>query len=99
MKYIQENFVAEQLVFVDESSKDERTIFRRWGRAPQGQRAVSNASFARGTRYSIIAAITIEGYIGTRVVEGSVDGSEFLDYITEEVVSQKSNIFMYTTDL
>lgn len=86
MEEVQTEFVAEQMVFVDESSKDERTIYRRFGRATKGQDASVKAKFVRGTRYSIAAAITTEGYIATRVVEGSVDGSEFLDYIVEEVV-------------
>ncbi len=42
--------------------------------------------FIRGIRYSIVAAISLDGYIATRVVEGSVDGLEFLDFIIEEVV-------------
>lgn len=92
MEEIQTEFVAEQMVFVDESSKDERTIYRRFGRAPKGQAATVKAKFVRGTCYSIAAAITTEGYIATRVVEGSVDGSEFLDYIAEEVVHCTNNI-------
>lgn len=87
MEEIQSEFVAEQMVFVDESSKDERTIYRRFGRAPKGQDATVSAKFVRGTRYSIIAAITTEGYLATRIVEGSVDGTEFIDYILEEVES------------
>ncbi|KAJ7757280.1 hypothetical protein DFH07DRAFT_719573, partial [Mycena maculata] len=56
-----------------ESSKDERTIFRKRGRAPSGHRAEIEADFVRGDRYSILAAITVDGYIGTRIVQGSVD--------------------------
>lgn len=87
MDRIKNHYVAEQLVFVDESSKDNRVIFRRFGRAPKGQRAEVETDFVRGTRYSIIAAITLGGYIAVRVIENSVDGPEFLDYIAEEVVS------------
>lgn len=92
MEEIQSEFVAAQMVFVDESSKDDRTIYRRFGRAPRGMKAATGAKFVRGTRYSIIAAITVDGYIGTRVVEGSVDGVEFIDYILEEVVGFLYNL-------
>jgi transposase len=34
--FIQEHLVAEQVVTADETSKDDRTIFRRWGRSPCG---------------------------------------------------------------
>ena len=87
MQEIKEEFVAEQMVFVDESSKDEQTIYRRFGCAPKGQDATIRAKFVRGTRYSIAAAITTEGYIATRVVGGSVDGLEFVNYILDDVVS------------
>ena len=35
----------------------------------------------RGTRYSILLAITVDGYIAVRVVEGSVDSVEFFDFV------------------
>ena len=84
--WAKENLLASMIVTADESSKDGRTIFRKRGRAPSGQRAISEADFVRGDRYSLLAAISVEGYIGTRVVEGSVDGAEFFDFIVEEVV-------------
>jgi len=38
-------FVAEQLVSVDETSKDGRTMWRRYGYAPIGQEAIQHAPF------------------------------------------------------
>jgi hypothetical protein len=43
------NYVEKMLVFVDESSKDERTIYQHYGRAFQGQRADLPSRFVRGT--------------------------------------------------
>jgi transposase len=80
------HWVAAQMIFVDESSKDDRTIYRHYGRAPAGQRAITPAQFVRGERYSIVAALATEGYTGVRVVPGSVDGEEFLDFIITDVV-------------
>ncbi|KZP29698.1 hypothetical protein FIBSPDRAFT_677304, partial [Athelia psychrophila] len=34
--FISEHLTADMVVTVDETSKDDRTIFRRWGRAPHG---------------------------------------------------------------
>jgi hypothetical protein len=45
-----------------------------------------SADFVRGDRYSIIAALTVNGYIGTRAVPGSVDSEEFFDFIVNEIV-------------
>src|SRR4051794_32830187 len=38
-QYVQENLVASMMVTADETSKDDHTIFRRWGRSPRGHRA------------------------------------------------------------
>lgn len=85
--YMTANFHSSQLVFIDESSKDERTIYCHYGRAPSGQRAVIEANFVRGDRWSVVPALTVDGYLAVRVVPGSVDGAEFFDFIVEDVVS------------
>ena len=48
---IASKYIAEQLVFVDESSFDRRTTYRRQGWALQGQRAIRKTFFLRGKRY------------------------------------------------
>ncbi|KAJ3764872.1 hypothetical protein FB446DRAFT_600811, partial [Lentinula raphanica] len=58
--------------FVDETSKDDRTIYRHYGRAVSGQRATISANFVRGERFSLVAALSIQGYEACRVVPGSV---------------------------
>jgi hypothetical protein len=40
----------------------------------------------RGDRYSILPALTIDGYIALRIVKDSVDGGEFFDFVVEELV-------------
>ena len=80
------NYTADQLVFLDESSKDERVILRRYGRAIEGQRAIEDVSLNRGVRYSILPALTVDGYMAVRVVEGSIDGAEFFDFVLNDVV-------------
>jgi len=84
--YIWEHLVAEQVIAADESSKDDRTIFECFGRAPHGHWASIDADFVRGDHYSIVAAIGVDGYVATRVVPGSVDGDEFFEFIVEDVV-------------
>jgi transposase len=84
---VQAHLLASQIVCLDETSKDNRTLYRVHGRAPAGHRAILSAPFRRGTRYSLVAALSIEGYVATRVVEGSVDGNEFLNFLLEDVVS------------
>lgn len=45
------------------------------------------APFVRGERYSIIAALTLDGYITQHIVPGSLDGEEFFDFTTQDLMS------------
>src|SRR5882757_6362815 len=67
------NYTANQLVFLDESSKDDRTILRRYGRATSGQSPVDLVQLNRGIRYSVLLALAVDGYMAVRAVEGSID--------------------------
>lgn len=84
--FARNNLLASMVIAVDECSKDGRTIFRKHGRAPCGQQAEIDADFVRGDRYSILAALGTGGYMGTRIVKGSVDGDEFFDFIVNDIV-------------
>ncbi|PBK80910.1 hypothetical protein ARMGADRAFT_863249, partial [Armillaria gallica] len=58
----------------------------RYGRSPIGQEADMQDVFVRGERYSLIAAMSIDGYIATRVQPGSFDSFGFFDFIVEDVL-------------
>jgi hypothetical protein len=72
---LQNHFIGDgsEFVVLDETSKNERTYARLYGRAARGKRATLTDVFVRGDRYSLCAAMTVEGYIAARVVEGSYD--------------------------
>jgi transposase len=97
--WARETLVPEMIVAADESSKDDRTIYRHCGRSPSGMRAPSHTQFVRGERYSLIAAMSVDGYISTRVVGGSVDTAEFFDFIVGDVVSTSLHyaVFLLST--
>ena len=86
------NLIAEEvpdpnmLVFIDEAAKDECTISRRYGRSGKGIRCTTQRRFVRGTRYSIIPAITLDGIIAYDIVEGPVDTERFVKFLREQVV-------------
>lgn len=90
MDYAQNHWIANQLVFVDETSKDDRIIYRHYGRSLMGTNAIIRAPFCRGKRYSLVAALSVDGYIGQRAVEGSVDGEQFMEFIIEDIVCSAS---------
>ena len=58
----------------------------------KGTSADVRAGFNRGERYSILAAISVNGYVATRIVIGSVDSQEFFDFIVSDVVRAQSSV-------
>ena len=81
------NYMADQLVFLDKSSKDDHVVLQQYGHALSGQDTVQHVSLNRGVWYSILPALSLDGYMAVRVVEGSIDGVEFYDFVVNEVVS------------
>ena len=77
---------AEMVVTVGESNRDNRTIFRHWGQSAEGTPAGVHTRSTRGEQYDILAAISVDGYVATRVVTGAVSIEEFFDFIVSEVV-------------
>ncbi|KAF8237076.1 hypothetical protein L208DRAFT_1249139, partial [Tricholoma matsutake] len=79
-----------QMVVLDESSKDGQTLIRKYGCAISGQDPFLELPFSdRGIQYSILPALTLDGYIVVQVVEGSIDGAEFYDFVVNDVVSMQ----------
>ena len=78
-------YTAEQMVILDESSKDDRTLIRKYGRALA---LVLTVSLDRGIHYSILAALTLDSYIAIRAasVKGSINGEEFFDFVVNDLV-------------
>ena len=94
LRNMMSNYTADQLVFLDKSSKDDCAILCRYGRAISGQPAVKNVSLNRGVRYNILPALTINGYMAVQAVEGSIDGAEFFDFVLNDVVSLNGYLFL-----
>ena len=68
---------------------DQCTYARRYGQAFLGERAELKDVFVRGDRYSLVAALTINGYIAVEAIPGSFDSMDFLEFIQEQVVHSK----------
>ena len=78
---------ADYCVWLDESSVDNRTNHRQSGWATIGQACVRPGLFVRGQRYSVLPALSYEGYIAYDIFEGSVNKEKFLRFLNEQVVS------------
>jgi len=75
-----------KLVFLDEFSKDERTLHRCRGRSKKGTRAVVRGAFVHGRRVSGEGLLTLDGIVASTVVEGSMTRDKFLRFLEYSVV-------------
>ena len=80
---------AEYFVWLDESSVDDRTNQRNQGWANLGRACVRRATFIRGQRYSVLPALTADGFIALDIFEGSVNKDRFLQFLNDNLVCTK----------
>lgn len=78
---------AEEIGFLDEFSKDERTLHRRRSWAKKGKRAVMQGAFVRGRRVSGEGLLSLDGIVASTVVEGSMTRDKFIYFLEHSVVS------------
>jgi biotin operon repressor len=65
---------AHQLVFTDETARDDRTLNRRYGYSRLGTPASGSTHFLlRGKRYSAMGPFTLDGFLDWKIVEGGFD--------------------------
>ena len=76
----------EELGFIDETSKNEKTAARSRGSSQKVWRAVMRQRFICGHRLSATALLTVNEISVTRVVEGSMTWDMYLNFLEHEVV-------------
>jgi hypothetical protein len=75
------DFTPEQLVALDESACNERTGDRKFGWSARGKPCRVRQSRRRSTRWSILPALTIDGWLDYEVFHGSFDGDRFFGFV------------------
>ena len=80
-------YSPEELGFIDEVSKDERTVGRRYGRSRRGTRARKSQPFVRGRRTSTVGILSVDGFVTGTSVEGLLMKASFLHWMEFTVVS------------
>jgi transposase len=76
----------EQLIFVDETSKDGRDCLRRYARSKRGTPALVKLPFSRGKRISVVAAITTDGFLGFEHTDGTFTRLNFHESFVKHVL-------------
>jgi len=79
-------YAPEEMIWIDETSKDEWTLIRRNGRAKKSHRASMKGVFVRGRRLTAVAALSIDGIVAGHVIEGSLRRADFLSFLEDAVV-------------
>ncbi|CAJ0631680.1 17689_t:CDS:2 [Entrophospora sp. SA101] len=80
-------YSPEQLIFLDESSKDERSISCSYGYSFRNQPINQKVVFIRGKRFTILPALTLEGYIALDIMEGNCTKERFRSFILAQIVN------------
>jgi len=81
-------YQVEQLIFLDESAKDERTLSRHYGYSFKNQVVSQKVVFLRGVRYTILPALTLDGFIACDIMKGSCSKERFCTFVLSQVVSK-----------
>jgi len=79
-------YSPEEIGFIDETSKDCRSVGRRYGRSMKNQRASKKQPFVRGRRVSATGLLTLDGIVAQTTVEGSMTKELFLEFLEHVVV-------------
>jgi len=87
-------YETEEIGFIDETSKDKRTAFRRNGHSAKGEHAAKKGVFVRGHRLSAVGLLTTDGMAACNIVEGSFNAVKFLDFLEHnDIYNFLSNVF------
>ena len=76
----------EHLVFIDETSKDGRDAYRKRAWSRRGTAAIVDVPFRRGKRVSILASMTVNGFGGFGVTDGTFTRRSFHDTFAEKIL-------------
>jgi transposase len=81
------NYSTEDLIFIDESIFNEKTGWRTRGYAPIGEAARYQISLERGNTWSVLPALTIDGYLPcTAIQKGYVNREELIIWLREKLL-------------
>ncbi|CAB4475156.1 unnamed protein product [Rhizophagus irregularis] len=80
------NYTPDQLVFLDESAKDEQSLSRGYGYSLINTRARKSVVFVRGKRYTILPALSLQRFIAIDIMEGSCIKERFKDFVISDVL-------------
>ena len=79
-------YSADMFIFLDETGTDQRNALRRYAYSWRGMPAVAHRLLVRGQRLSSIEIMNTAGVLDCHVVEGTVDGDIFYDFVQNHLL-------------
>jgi transposase len=76
----------EQLVFMDETSKNAKDYLRKFGWSKKGQKCHAALPFSRGKRLSVLAALDCKGFFAYDCTEGTFDRAAFHNALVNKIL-------------
>ena len=76
---------AEDLICIDETGVWQG-MERSEARSECGKRVFSHRRFYKGQKYTVIGAISVDGLVWLKKIQGSMKGEDFLNFIKDELV-------------
>ena len=73
-------------VWLDETSCGRRNSIRKYGYSVRGVTPCDHRHLLRGERISGIAVMSLEGMHDVQLVEGTVDGAKFEEFVTNTLI-------------
>ena len=79
-------YTADMFTFLDGTGTDRRNVLRRYAYSWRGMPAVAHRLLVRGQRLSSIAIMSTSGVLDCHVVQGTVDGDVFYDFVQNDLL-------------
>jgi hypothetical protein len=77
---------AEQLIFLDESGINAQSGQRLYGRSVKGKVARLVVPFGRGENFTVLPAMTVDGYIACNIYQGAVTSEMFRNFVQNDLL-------------
>jgi transposase len=81
-----QHYTADQIIALDESACNERTGDRKYGWSAINEEVEVVYSFRRSERWSLLPALTIDGYMSYLIYQGSITAELIEDFIEYQVL-------------
>jgi len=79
-------WTSEQMIFIDESTANERTMDRKFQWSPVGTSAIHVQPLKWSEKWSILPVYTIEGFIAWDIVQGSYNIELFNEFVRNWII-------------